>query len=126
MKTFLLIICSTALSISLTNLVMSQNLKKMSATEFKKRIVGKTTKRGASLFKFNADGTLTGMIDNKGNITRVEGTWSFSDNSGYCRKVTIMSPNGKKKSSPKKCTKEVYFKGTDKTVLDGVEYLIVN
>ena len=106
--------------------VFSQSAERATPELWKKLIVGNTTFDQYVTYKWHENGIMTGSTRYKGVTGDVMVLYTFSEKEGFCRmngKVTFS--DGRARGLPRKCTKNVFFHGQKKVVIDGKSYQIL-
>ena len=89
-------------------------------------MVGNTTLDQYVTYKWHENGIMTGSTRYKGVTGDVMVLYTFSEKEGFCRmngKVTFS--DGRERDLLTKCTKNVFFHGQKKVVIDGRSYQIL-
>jgi len=100
MKYLLLV---TTLFFTLSNITFAQEYKKVTASIFKKHVVGKTGKSKETKLVWKKNGSLEGVWQSASMTGVVKGNYTFTDAEGFCRVATITLSTGVIRERPREC-----------------------
>ena len=122
MKYLLLV---TTLLFTLSNITFAQEYKKVTASIFKKHVVGKTGKSKETKLTWKKNGSLEGVWQSASMNAVIKGNYTFTEAQGFCRVATITLSNGVIRERPRECFR-LLIKGNKMLKVGNTVYKIQN